>query len=126
MAITIYDLPITGREEDVADQLAAYVLLQPDESGVVRRFGRGPGVNECGQRPVRLGAQGIHGPLPRPQGLDLLAQVVQFGLARHFVETGAKLIGHGAGLGHHLTDATHQDRQILWPHDKQGHQADHH
>ena len=33
MAITIYDLPITGREEDVADQLAAYVLLQPDESG---------------------------------------------------------------------------------------------
>ncbi|OAN30100.1 DUF4344 domain-containing metallopeptidase [Mycolicibacterium iranicum] len=33
MAITIYELPITGREEDVADQLAAYVLLQPDESG---------------------------------------------------------------------------------------------
>lgn len=33
MAITVYDLPITGREEDVADQLAAYVLLQPDEDG---------------------------------------------------------------------------------------------
>ncbi|MGP4054848.1 DUF4344 domain-containing metallopeptidase [Mycobacterium sp. 4D054] len=33
MAITVYDLPITGREEDVADQLAAYVLLQPGEDG---------------------------------------------------------------------------------------------
>ncbi|WP_370500644.1 DUF4344 domain-containing metallopeptidase [Mycolicibacterium sp. jd] len=33
MAVTVYDLPITGREEDVADQLAAYVLLQPDEDG---------------------------------------------------------------------------------------------
>ena len=33
MAISIYDLPITGREEDVADQLAAFVLLQPDDSG---------------------------------------------------------------------------------------------
>jgi len=26
----------------------------------------------------------------------------------------------------HLADATHQHRQILWPHHKQGHQADHH
>ncbi|BBX18638.1 hypothetical protein CRI77_15975 [Mycolicibacterium duvalii] len=33
MAISIYDLPITGREEDVADQLAAYVLLQPGDDG---------------------------------------------------------------------------------------------
>lgn len=33
MAITIYDLPVTGREEDVADQLAAYVLLTPGEDG---------------------------------------------------------------------------------------------
>lgn len=31
MAISIYDLPITGREEDVADQLAAFVLLQPGD-----------------------------------------------------------------------------------------------
>jgi len=29
MAIDIYDLPVTGREEDVADQLAAYWLLEP-------------------------------------------------------------------------------------------------
>ncbi|MEH3140680.1 MAG: DUF4344 domain-containing metallopeptidase [Mycobacterium kyogaense] len=33
MAISIYDLPITGREEDVADQLAAFVLLQPGDDG---------------------------------------------------------------------------------------------
>ena len=33
MAIDLYDLPATGREEDVADQLAAYVLLQPGEDG---------------------------------------------------------------------------------------------
>ena len=29
MTIDIYDLPVTGREEDVADQLAAYWLLTP-------------------------------------------------------------------------------------------------
>ena len=34
MAIDVYDLPVTGREEDVADQLAAFVLLQPGEDGV--------------------------------------------------------------------------------------------
>ncbi|MHA0285711.1 DUF4344 domain-containing metallopeptidase [Mycobacterium sp. C3-094] len=33
MAISIYELPITGREEDVADQLAAFVLLQPGDDG---------------------------------------------------------------------------------------------
>ncbi|GAB3217177.1 DUF4344 domain-containing metallopeptidase [Mycolicibacterium hippocampi] len=33
MVISIYELPATGREEDVADQLAAYVLLQPDDGG---------------------------------------------------------------------------------------------
>lgn len=33
MAITLYDLPVTGREEDVADQLAAYILLTPGDSG---------------------------------------------------------------------------------------------
>lgn len=33
MAISVYDLPVTGREEDVADQLAAYVLLTPGEDG---------------------------------------------------------------------------------------------
>jgi hypothetical protein len=31
--IDLYDLPATGREEDVADQLAAYMLLEPDENG---------------------------------------------------------------------------------------------
>jgi len=35
MAISLYDLPITGREEDVADQLAAFVLLSPGEDGKV-------------------------------------------------------------------------------------------
>jgi hypothetical protein len=35
MAISVYDLPVTGREEDVADQLAAYILLSPDEDGQV-------------------------------------------------------------------------------------------
>jgi hypothetical protein len=35
MAITLYDLPVTGREEDVADQLAAYILLTPGDSGKV-------------------------------------------------------------------------------------------
>lgn len=33
MAIDIYHLPATGREEDVADQLAAFILLQPDDDG---------------------------------------------------------------------------------------------
>ncbi|MEX3755410.1 DUF4344 domain-containing metallopeptidase, partial [Mycobacteroides abscessus] len=33
MAIDLYDLPATGREEDVADQMSAYVLLDPDENG---------------------------------------------------------------------------------------------
>nr|WP_308197418.1 DUF4344 domain-containing metallopeptidase [Candidatus Mycolicibacterium alkanivorans] len=35
MAIDIYDLPVTGREEDVADQLSAYELLAPDDKGDV-------------------------------------------------------------------------------------------
>ena len=35
MAVTIYDLPVTGREEDAADQLAAYILLTPGDSGKV-------------------------------------------------------------------------------------------
>jgi hypothetical protein len=35
MAITLYDLPITGREEDAADQLAAYILLTPGDDGKV-------------------------------------------------------------------------------------------
>ncbi len=34
--ISIYDLPFTGREEDVADQLAAFVILEPD--GVLKEF----------------------------------------------------------------------------------------
>jgi hypothetical protein len=33
--IDLYDLPFTGREEDVADQLAAVLLLQPDDDGQV-------------------------------------------------------------------------------------------
>jgi hypothetical protein len=35
MVIDIYDLPVTGREEDVADQLAAYELLAPYADGHV-------------------------------------------------------------------------------------------
>ncbi|OMC31182.1 hypothetical protein A5740_15185 [Mycobacterium sp. GA-1841] len=35
MAIDVYQLPATGREEDVADQLAASVLLGPDDEGNV-------------------------------------------------------------------------------------------
>lgn len=34
MVISVYELPATGREEDVADQLAAFVLLSPGEDGV--------------------------------------------------------------------------------------------
>ena len=34
--ISIYDLPFTGREEDVSDQLAAFVILEPD--GLLRDF----------------------------------------------------------------------------------------
>lgn len=32
MVIDIYDLPTTGREEDVADQLSAFMLLAPDQN----------------------------------------------------------------------------------------------
>lgn len=35
MAISVYDLPVTGREEDVADQLAAYILLTPGDDGQI-------------------------------------------------------------------------------------------
>jgi Putative metallopeptidase len=35
MSIDIYDLPATGREEDVADQLSAFELLAPDDDGNV-------------------------------------------------------------------------------------------
>lgn len=34
--ISMYDLPFTGREEDVSDQLAAFVILEPD--GFLRDF----------------------------------------------------------------------------------------
>lgn len=48
LVIDVYDLPTTGREEDVADQMAAFILLQPGEDGqvdpdsseVVRDFAR--------------------------------------------------------------------------------------
>ncbi|GAY17376.1 hypothetical protein MSZK_41020 [Mycobacterium sp. shizuoka-1] len=33
MAISLYNLPITGKEEDAADQLAAYILLTPGDDG---------------------------------------------------------------------------------------------
>lgn len=33
MVIDLYDLPVTGREEDVADQLSAYILLTPGPDG---------------------------------------------------------------------------------------------
>ncbi|WNG88593.1 DUF4344 domain-containing metallopeptidase [Mycobacterium sp. ITM-2016-00317] len=35
MVISLYNLPVTGREEDVADQLAAYVLLAEGEDGTI-------------------------------------------------------------------------------------------
>jgi len=40
MAASIYDLPTTGREEDVADQAAAFILLQPGEDGHVDQDAR--------------------------------------------------------------------------------------
>ncbi len=35
MVIDIYDLPATGREEDVADQASVYLLLRPDDDGKI-------------------------------------------------------------------------------------------
>ncbi|PRC45470.1 hypothetical protein C6A85_94995, partial [Mycobacterium sp. ITM-2017-0098] len=35
MLIDLYDLPITGREEDVADQLAAFVMLAENDDGSI-------------------------------------------------------------------------------------------
>lgn len=35
MVIDLYELPATGREEDVADQLAAYILLTPGSDGTL-------------------------------------------------------------------------------------------
>lgn len=40
--ISLYDLPFTGREEDVADQLAAYAILEPDD--VLKQFPNAAGV----------------------------------------------------------------------------------
>jgi hypothetical protein len=33
MVISLYDLPATGREEDVADQASIYLMFRPDEQG---------------------------------------------------------------------------------------------
>lgn len=35
MVIDLYNLPVTGKEEDVADQLAAYILLTPGPDGKI-------------------------------------------------------------------------------------------
>ena len=35
MVISLYDLPATGREEDVADEASAYLMLRPDDDGTV-------------------------------------------------------------------------------------------
>jgi len=35
MSVTLYNLPVTGKEEDAVDQLAAYILLTPGDSGKV-------------------------------------------------------------------------------------------
>ena len=40
--ITLYDLPITGREEDVADQLAAFAILEPQD--LLKQFPNAAGV----------------------------------------------------------------------------------
>lgn len=40
--ISLFDLPITGREEDVADQLAAYAILEPNN--VLKQFPNAAGV----------------------------------------------------------------------------------
>jgi hypothetical protein len=39
--IDIYDLPITGREEDASDQLVVFMLLEPDENGVANPAAEG-------------------------------------------------------------------------------------
>lgn len=39
--IDVYDLPITGREEDASDQLVVFLLLEPDENGVVNPVAEG-------------------------------------------------------------------------------------
>ena len=41
-AISVYDLPITGREEDVADQLAAFAILEPQD--LLKQFPNAAGV----------------------------------------------------------------------------------
>jgi len=40
--ISLYDLPITGREEDVADQLAAFAILEPQD--LLKQFPNAAGV----------------------------------------------------------------------------------
>ena len=63
MAISLYDLPITGAEEDVADQLAAYILLTPSDDGrvdpesvqAVKDLARALG--EIGTQPEQLGEE---------------------------------------------------------------------
>ena len=39
--IDVYDLPITGREEDASDQLVVFMLLEPDENGAVNPAAEG-------------------------------------------------------------------------------------
>ena len=40
--ISLYDLPVTGREEDVADQLAAFAILEPQD--LLKQFPNAAGV----------------------------------------------------------------------------------
>lgn len=73
MVIDLYDLPVTGREEDVADQLAAFMLLAPgpdgkiDEGSVkaVKDFAR-----EFGVYGQRNGAEITSGQLADVHSLD--------------------------------------------------------
>src|SRR5437868_13007293 len=50
------------------------------------------------------------------QRLDLLAQLVEFRLARHLIEAAAEFVGHVAGLSRPLAGGPHHLGQILGTH----------
>ena len=56
--------------------------------------------------------RGLQG-LSRPQRLNLSTQLVELGLTRHFVKTGAELRRHPSHMRQEPTDLAHQHGQIL-------------
>jgi len=111
-----------GHTHEFADLKALLAAATPERSGDVLA-----GVAAASEQ-ERVAAQGILADLPlahiaRNVGdlgaahrLDLLAQFVQLGLARHLVEAGAELRRHRPQAADELAELAHEDGQVFRTH----------